>query len=185
MIQSTKRARSGRKRERALRPGLRSRLSRDGQSANSEKLYKRISSISSWEPEEKLTQLAVSLNPRLPPERHLAFPLLFVRAAGDEGDTVLLGHPTILPGARDREDRITWSCATIRLVSSLLRAASPTIFLRGGGSERESRDRGIGNLLGDFESPWTEVTGVWVLGGRRLHNSDKKFALTMGADAEA
>ena len=56
---------------------------------------------------------------------------------------------------------------------------------RGGGSERESRDRGIGNLLGDFGSPWTEVNGVWVRGGRRLHNSDKKFALTMGAEAEA
>ena len=29
---------------------------------------------------------------------HLAFPLLFVGAAGDEGDTVQLGHSTILPG---------------------------------------------------------------------------------------
>ena len=88
-------------------------------------------------------------------------------------------------GARDREDRITWRCATIRLVSSLLRAASPTILLRGGASERESRERGFGNLLGDFGPPWTEVNGVWVRGGRRLHNSDKEFALTMGADAEA
>ena len=88
-------------------------------------------------------------------------------------------------GARDREDRITWRCATIRLVSSLLRAASPTILLRGGASEQESRERGIGNLLGDFGSPWTEVNGVWVRGGRRLHNSDKEFALTMGADAES
>ena len=50
--QSTKRARSGRKREKAL-SRLRSRLSRDGQSANSEKSYKRISLISLWEPEEK------------------------------------------------------------------------------------------------------------------------------------
>ena len=32
------------------------------------------------------------------PSCHLAFPLLFVRAAGDEGDPVWLGHPTILPG---------------------------------------------------------------------------------------
>ena len=55
----------------------------------------------------------------------------------------------------------------------------------GGGSERESRDRGIGNLPGVFGSLWTEINGVWVQGGRRLHNSDKKFALTMGADAEA
>ena len=61
----------------------------------------------------------------------------------------------------------------------------PTILLRGGARERESRERGIGNLLGDFGSPWTEVNGVWVRGGRRLHNSDKKFALTMGAEAEA
>ena len=45
-----------------------------------------------------ITQLAVSLNPRPPPECHLAFPLLFVGAAGDEGDTVQLGHPTILTG---------------------------------------------------------------------------------------
>ena len=47
--QSTKRARSGRKRERALRPGLRIHLGRGGQSANSVKLYK----ISSWEPGKK------------------------------------------------------------------------------------------------------------------------------------
>ena len=52
IIQLTKRARSGRKREKAL-SRLRSRLSRDGQSANSEKFFKRISSISLWEPEEK------------------------------------------------------------------------------------------------------------------------------------
>ena len=50
--QLTKRARSGRKREKAL-SRLRSRLSRDGQSANTVKSYKRISLISLWEPEEK------------------------------------------------------------------------------------------------------------------------------------
>ena len=55
---------------------------------------------------------------------------------------------------------------------------------RGGGSERESRGRGIGNLPGDFGPPWTEVSEVWVRDGRMLHNSDKEFALTMGADAE-
>ena len=49
LAQSTKRARSGRKRERALRPGLRIHLGRGGQSANSVKLYK----ISSWEPGKK------------------------------------------------------------------------------------------------------------------------------------
>ena len=86
----------------------------------------------------------------------------------------------------DNENDISYiSYHIIRLVSSLLRAASPTILLRGGASEQESRERGIGNLLGDFGSPWTEVNGVWVRGGRRLHNSDKEFALTMGADAEA
>ena len=58
-------------------------------------------------------------------------------------------------------------------------------MLRGGARERESRERGTGDLLGDFGSPWTEVNGVWVRGGRRLHNSDKKFALTLGAEAEA
>ena len=61
----------------------------------------------------------------------------------------------------------------------------PTILLRGGARERESRERGTGDLLGDFGPPWTEVNGVWVRGGRRLHNSDKKFALTLGAEAEA
>ena len=35
-------------------------------------------------------------------------------------------------GARDRENRITWRCATKRPVSGLLRAASPTIFLGAG-----------------------------------------------------
>ena len=52
IMQSTKRARSGRKREKAL-SRLRRRLSRGGESADSEKFYKRISSISLWEPEEK------------------------------------------------------------------------------------------------------------------------------------
>ena len=51
-VQSTKRAWSGWKREKAL-SRLRSRLSRDRQSANSEKSYKRISLISLWEPVEK------------------------------------------------------------------------------------------------------------------------------------
>ena len=61
----------------------------------------------------------------------------------------------------------------------------PTILLRGGARERESRERGTRDLLGDFGSPWTEVNGVWARGGQRLHNSDKKFALTLGAEAEA
>ena len=47
------------------------------------------------------------------------------------------------------------------------------------------RERGFGNLLGDFGPPWTEFNGVWVRGERRLLNSDKKFALTQGAEAEA
>ena len=50
--QSTKRAWSGRRREKAL-SRLRSRLSRDRQSVNSEKSYKRISLISLWRPVEK------------------------------------------------------------------------------------------------------------------------------------
>ena len=92
------------------------------------------------------------------PSCHLAFPLLFVGAAGDEGDPVLARPFHHSAGARDGEDRITWRCATIRPVSSLLRAASPTILLRGGASEREGRERGFGNLLGDFGPPWTEST---------------------------
>ena len=91
--QSTKRARSGRKRERALRPGLRIRLGRDGQSATLRN-FKRSHHGSRG---RSITQLAVPLNPRLLLSCQ-AFPLLFVRAEGDEGDTVLLGHPTILTG---------------------------------------------------------------------------------------
>ena len=51
-IESTERAWSGRRREKAL-SRLRSRLSRDRQSANSEKSYKRISLFSLWGPVEK------------------------------------------------------------------------------------------------------------------------------------
>ena len=36
----------------------------------------------------------------------------------------------------------------------------PTILLRGGARERESRERGTGDLLGDFGPPWTEVNGA-------------------------
>jgi len=43
----------------------------------------------------------------------------------------------------------------------------PTILLRGGARERESRERGTGDLLGDFGFPWTEVNGVWVRGGQK------------------
>ena len=57
---------------------LRSRLSRDGQSADSETFYKRISSFLLWELEESITQLAVLLNPRPPPESYLVFLLLLV-----------------------------------------------------------------------------------------------------------
>ena len=39
-------------------------------------------------------------------------------------------------------------------------------------------------MPGELGPPWTEVSEVWVRDGRMLHNSDKEFALTMGADAE-
>ena len=58
---------------------------------------------------------------------------------------------------------------------------SPTNLLRGGASEGER----VGNLLGDFRASLDRVSGVWARGGRRLLNSDKEFALTMGADAES
>ena len=51
---------------------------------------------------------------------HLAFPLLFVGAAGDEGDPVLARPFHHSAGARDGEDQITWRCATKRLVSNFL-----------------------------------------------------------------
>ena len=59
--ESTERAWSGRKSERALRPGSRIHLGRGGQSVNSMKLYK----ISLWEPGRSINQLAAPLNPRL------------------------------------------------------------------------------------------------------------------------
>ena len=60
----------------------------------------------------------------------------------------------------------------------------PTILLRGGARERESRERGTRNLLGDFGSPWTEVNGVWVRGGQKLHISDKKLIPHAGSDSQ-
>ena len=57
-------------------------------------------------------------------------------------------------------------------------------MLRGGASEQESRERGFGNLLGDFGPPWTEST-EFGSGWTRLNNSVKEFALTMGTDAES
>ena len=47
------------------------------------------------------------------------------------------------------------------------------------------RERGFGNLPGDFGPPWTESTEFGLRGGRRLNNSVKEFALTMGTDAES
>ena len=116
---------------------------------------------------------------------HLAFPLLFVGAAGDEGDTVQLGHPTILPGLVIERTGSPGDAPPYVLFPAFYELLLPTILLRGGARERESRERGTGDLLGDFGSPWTEVNGVWVRGGQKLHNSDKKFALTLGAEAEA
>ena len=54
-------------------------------------------------------------------------------------------------------------------------------LLRGGASERER----VWKPAGGFRASLDRVNGVWARGGRRLHNSDKEFALTMGADAES
>ena len=58
---------------------------------------------------------------------------------------------------------------------------SPTNLLRGGASERER----VWKPAGGFRASLDRVNGVWARGGRRLLNSDKEFALTMGADAES
>ena len=58
---------------------------------------------------------------------------------------------------------------------------SPTNLLRGGASERER----VWKPAGGFRASLDRVNGVWARGGRRLNNSDKEFALTMGADAES
>ena len=54
-------------------------------------------------------------------------------------------------------------------------------LLRGGASERER----VWKPAGGFRASLDRVNGVWARGGRRLLNSDKEFALTMGADAES
>ena len=117
--QSTKRAWSGRKREKAL-SRLRSRLSRDRQSANSEKSYKRISLISLWRPVEKHPQLAVLLNPRPPSELPPSLPAPIRQSCRRRGGPCLARPSYHSAGARDGEDQITWRCATKRLVSGLL-----------------------------------------------------------------
>ena len=86
--QLTKRARSGRKREKAL-SRLRSRLSRDGQSADSEKfLLEDIIDFIMGAGGETSLNLPCLLILASHLSCHLAFPLLLVGAAGDEGDTV-------------------------------------------------------------------------------------------------
>ena len=86
--QSTKRAWSGRRREKAL-SRLRSRLSRDGQSADSEKfLLEDIIDFIMGAGGETSLNLPCLLILASHLSCHLAFPLLLVGAAGDEGDTV-------------------------------------------------------------------------------------------------
>ena len=171
-IQSTKRAWSGRKRERALRPGSRTHLGRGGQSANSVKLYK----ISSWEPEEASFNLPCLLI--LAPSWMLGLPSptrpSWRRRRG--------GHCANRPfchsdGARDGEERITWRCATKRSASGLLRDALQPFL--GAGEVGRAGVEGW-KLAGRFEPPWIELSEVWVPGWTYFHNSDKEFALTMG-----
>ena len=81
--------------------------------------------------------------------------------------------------ARDREERITWSCATKRPVSGLLRAASPTIFL-GAGEVRRAGIEGLETRREISSLPGPSSAKFGFRGGRMLHNSDKEFSLTMG-----
>ena len=164
LCQSPKRAWSGRRCEKAL-SRLRSRLSRDRQSANSEKSYKRIPLISLWRPVEKHPQLAVLLNPRPPSELSPSLPASIRQSCRRRGGPCLARPSYHSAGARDGENRITWRCATKRPVSGLLRAASLTIFLGAGevngragvegwkpaGRSRASLDRGQRSL----GSGWT------------------------------
>ena len=172
MDQSTKRAWSGRKRERALRPSSRIHLGRGGQSANSVKLYK----ISSWEPEEASFNLPCLLI--LAPSWMLGLPSptrpSWRRRRG--------GHCANRPfchsdGARDGEERITWRCATKRSASGLLRDALQPFL--GAGEVGRAGVEGW-KLAGRFGPPWIGLSEVWVPGWTYFHNSDKEFALTMG-----
>ena len=174
--QSTKRAWSGRKHEKAL-SRLRSRLSRDGQSADSETFYKRISSFLLWEPEGSINQLAVLLNPRFPPECYLAFLLLLVWADCDEGDTVELDHSTTLPGLVMEGTGSPGDAPPYVMFPGLLQP-----FAKGRG--KWGRE-GLEACWGISGLPGPSSTEFWARGGRKLHNSDKEFSLTMGADAEA
>ena len=77
-------------------------------------------------------------------------------------------------GVRDREERITWSCATKRPVSGPSTSCLSNDLPRGGGRE-EGRVRRIGNSPGDFGPSWTELSEVGFQGGRTLHNSVKEY----------
>merc|ERR1712012_901721 len=90
-----------------------------------------------------ITQLAVFLNPCPPPELPPSLPAPMRRSCRRRGGPCVARPSYHSAGARDREDRITWRCATIRLVSSLLRAAPPDHLAKGRGKrtgEQTERD---------------------------------------------
>ena len=132
-----------------------------------------------------ITLLAVFLNPCPPPELPPGLPAPRRRSCRRRGGPCVALPPYLSAGARDREDRITWRCATIRFVPDLLRAAPPDHLAKGRGKRTgEQRERDWGPA-GGFRTSLDR--GQWGLdrGKQKLHNSDKKFALTLGAEAEA
>ena len=145
--------------------------------ADSETFYKRISSFLLWEPEGSITQLAVLLNPRPPPECYLVFLLLLVWADCDEGDTVELDHSTILPGLVMGGTGSPGDAPPYVMFPGLLQP-----FAKGRG---KWGGEGLEACWGISGLPGPSSTEFWARGGRKLHNSDKEFSLTIGADAEA
>ena len=183
--QSSKRARSGRKQEKARSPGWGVVLSRDGQSANSVKSTRKYHRFHYGNGRRNIFLLAVFLNPRPPPELPPGLPAPRRRSWRRRGGHCVASAtlPFYLGSWKRGPNNL--ESATIRFVSDLLRAAPPDLLCYGAGQgERESGGRGTETCWGtsDFPGPRPTEFGFEVDG--RLHNSDKKFALTLGAEAE-
>ena len=161
--QSTKRARSGRKREKAL-----SRLRSRPQPGRAEhklwEIYKKISSISLWDREEKHHSTCRDLNPCPPPELPPGLPAPRRRSCRRRGGPCVASAtlPFYLGSWKRGPNNL--ESATIRFVSDLLRAAPPDHLAMGRGkengrAEREGR-RPAGGLRISLDR------GRWSLGSR-------------------
>ena len=173
---------SGRKRS----PGWGVVLSRDGQSANSVKSTRKYHRFHYGSGRRNIFLLAVFLNPRPPPELPPGLPAPRRRSWRRRGGPCVASAtlPFYLGSWKRGPNNL--ESATIRFVSDLLRAAPPDHLAMGRGKENgRAESEGLETCWGtsDFPGPRSMEFGFEV--DRRLHNSDKKFALTLGAEAEA